>query len=247
MSIKHESPVPLYVQIKDFIRQRIDSGTYVGNSRLPSERQLARQFAVSRLTVTKALKELELEGLIYTQVGKGTFVTLTQKINQKLETLSSFSEEMRAKNKKASSRLLSSRLEPASDEVAVALKILPGTEVFVLQRVRYADHQAIAVEHAHIPHVFCPGILEQHDFSFESLYQVLESDYGLQLTSAYQTVEARLATRHEAEVLDIAVNAAVLSFTRVTYNSNNQPVEYVCSTYAGDRYRLHTILKAGTI
>ena len=138
-------------------------------------------------------------------------------------------------------------LKPASDEVAVALKILPGTEVFALQRVRYADHQAIAVEHAHIPHVFCPGILEQHDFSFESLYQVLEIDYGLQLTSAYQTVEARLATRHEAEVLDIAVNAAVLSFTRVTYNSNNQPVEYVCSTYAGDRYRLHTILKAGTI
>ena len=88
-----------------------------------------------------------------------------------------------------------------------------------------------------------PGILESYDFAHESLYRVLEDDYGQQLTSAYQTVEARLASPDEAQALDIELNAAVLGFTRVTYNHENQPVEFVLSSYPGDRYKLHTILK----
>lgn len=243
MTIEHESPVPLYIQIKDFIRQHIESGEFAGDMRLPSERKLAEQFDVSRLTVTKALKELELEGLIYTQVGKGTYVQPSAKIDQKLETLSSFTQEMRARRKRVASRVLSVHVESANDEVAQALKILPGEEVFSLQRIRLADEQAIALEHSHIPLRMCPGIHEAHDFARESLYQVLEEDYGLQLITAYQTVEARLASADEAQALGIEVNAAVLGFTRVTYNHENEPVEFVLSTYPGDRYKLHTILR----
>jgi GntR family transcriptional regulator len=243
VTIKHESPIPLYIQIKDFIRHNIESGEFAGHTRLPSERKLAQQFDVSRLTVTKALKELELEGLIYAQVGKGTYVTPSAKIDQKLETLSSFTQEMHARRKKVSNRVLSAVIESASDEAAIALKILPGEDIFSLRRIRIADEQAIALEHSHIPHRLCPSILQSHDFERESLYQVLEDVYGLQLTTAYQTVEARLASPDEARALDIEVKAAVLGFTRVTYNHDNQPVEFVLSTYPGERYKLHTILK----
>ena len=126
MSIEHESPVPLYIQIKDFIRQNIESGEFGGDTRLPSERKLAQQFDVSRLTVTKALKELELEGLIYTQVGKGTYVQPLSRIEQKLETLSSFTQEMHARKKHVSNRVVSAIIEAASDEVAIALKNSAG-------------------------------------------------------------------------------------------------------------------------
>ena len=243
MNIEHESPVPLYIQIKDFIRGGIESGEFPSDARLPSERKLAQQFDVSRLTVTKALKELETEGLIYTRVGKGTFVRPWAKIDQKLETLSSFTQEMQARKKQVTSRVLEATIMGASEEVAVALKILPETDVFSLRRLRLADEQVIALEHAHIPHDLCPGILDAHDFARESLYKVLEVHYGLQLTLAHQTVEARIASPDEVQALDMEPNTAVLGFTRVTYSHDDQPVEFARSIYPGDRYKLHTFLK----
>jgi GntR family transcriptional regulator len=243
LNIEHDSSTPKYVQIKDHIRRHIESGQYASNTRLPSERQLAEEFEVSRLTVTKALKELEQEGLIYSRVGKGTFVTPQAKIDQSLETLTSFSEEMRAKQKRASSQVLYAAIEGASEEVARALTVPVGTDVFSLKRLRFADGQIIALEHSHIVYTLCPNILEHHDFAQESLYQVLGEVYGLRLTIAHQTVESRLATRDEAKVLQISPSDPVLSFTRVTLNDKHMPVEFVLSVYPGDRYKLHITLK----
>lgn len=241
MGIEHDSAVPLYVQIKNFIRLHIQAGRYPAASRMPSERELAKQFDVSRLTVTKALKELEQEGLIYTQIGKGTYVATAAKIDQELKTLRSFSEEMHAQRKSAVSLVLAAQVIPAPDAVASALQIPPGEAVFSLKRVRLADGKPIALEHAHIIYALCAGI-DGHDFEYESLYRVLKEKYGLLLTLAHQTIEARLASAEEAEVLEIPALTPVLSFTRVTLNELNQPIEFVLSSYPGDRYKLHTTL-----
>ena len=182
MVTRHDSPVPLYVQIKDYIRLNIQNGIYAVNERIPSERQLAEQFGVNRLTVSKALSELTQEGLIYSSVGKGTYVS-PAKINQTLQSLTSFTEEMSSRGKTASSRVLYSGIEPASTEVAKALSILPGVEVVVLHRLRVADALPIALEKSHIINALCPDILEKHDFSRKSLYQVLRSEYHLRLNS----------------------------------------------------------------
>jgi GntR family transcriptional regulator len=244
LEIEHDSPTPKYIQIMDYVRQNIKSGSFKSNVRLPSERQLAEQFSVSRLTVTKALKELEQKGLIYTQIGKGTFVTPQTKIDQYLETLSSFTEEMEAKQQLVSSHVLYAGVEGAKEDVANALLILPGTKIFSLKRVRMANNQILALEHSHVLYSLCPGILDNHDFSHESLYGVLSTVYQLRLTTAHQTVEARLATPIEAKTLQITPNAPVLSLSRVTLNSEQIPVEFVSSVYPGDRYKFHVTLKA---
>ncbi len=80
---------PLYQQIKEYCQSNIQSGNFPVDSRLPSERQLAEKFEVSRMTVTKAFKELEREGWVYARSGKGTFVAPQTIIDQTLDTLSS--------------------------------------------------------------------------------------------------------------------------------------------------------------
>lgn len=239
---KHDSPVPLYVQIKDYIRQNIQSGMFGVNERIPSERQLAEQFSVNRLTVSKAISELVQEGLLYTQVGKGTYVCPV-KIDQVLQSLTSFTQDMDGRGKSASSRVLYAAVEPAGVEVAKALAILPGAEVFVLQRVRLADDQLIALEKSHITYALCPGILEQHDFSRESLYKVLHEVYGLHLTYAHQTIEAAIAEAEELEALEADSCTPILRITRVTHDDQDRAVEFVRSSYRGDRYKFHTVLR----
>jgi GntR family transcriptional regulator len=240
--LSRDSSVPLYVQIKEYIRQNILSGVYPPDSRIPSERQLAEQFGVSRLTVKNALDELAQEGLLHTRVGKGTFVSAS-KINQELHTLSSFTEEMLRRGQHPSSRVLSTGIMAADEEVARALQIEPGTKVVVMKRVRLADNQPVALETTTLVAALCPAILEKHDFSCESLYRVLSEEYGLRMVHAQQTIEARHATHHEVEALKIEPHIPILGITRVTYNEQDQPVEYARSAYRGDRYKFNAILR----
>ena len=234
---------PLYQQIKDHCQSGIKSGSYAVDSRLPSERQLAEKFMVSRMTVTKAFKELEREGWVYARSGKGTFVAPQTKIDQNLEKLTSFSEDMAAQNLKVTSRILSIGVENADESTAKKLWIGPGTLIFVLERFRLADEELISLERTHIPYALCPDIEKRYDFSQESLYNILRNQYSFQLLVAQQTVEARLPSDDEMKKLGIENSKPVLSFERSTFNENSHPVEFVKSVYLGDRYKLNIMLK----
>ncbi len=235
--------IPLYQQIKDHCQSGIKSGGYPVDSRLPSERQLAEKFMVSRMTVTKAFKELEREGWVYARSGKGTFVAPQTIIDQTLEKLTSFTEDMAAQNLKVTSRILSISIENADESIAKKLWIGPGTLIFVLERFRLADEELISLERTHIPYTLCPDIEKHYDFSQESLYKVLREQYSFKLVVAQQTVEARLPTEDEMKKLGIEKSKPVLSFERSTLNENSHPVEFVNSVYLGDRYKLKIMLK----
>jgi GntR family transcriptional regulator len=242
--IAHDSHVPLYIQIKDYIRLNIQAGVFPESSRIPSERQLAEQFQVSRLTVSKAINELIQEGLLHSHVGKGTFVSST-KIEQELRTLTSFTEEMIRRGQRPSSCVLYAAVEPASSEVAKALLLPSGTKIIVLKRVRLADNQPVALETSAILAAICPGIVDKYDFSQESLYQVLREECGIRIAYARQTFESRQATPEEQEALHLDPHTPILGITRVTYNAQEQPIEYVRSAYRGDRYKFNAILRYG--
>ncbi|MBE2267589.1 MAG: GntR family transcriptional regulator [Anaerolinea sp.] len=236
------SPTPLYEQIKDLLLQGIQKGDYKPGDRIPSERDLSVRFGVSRLTVNKALKELERAGVLIAQVGKGTFIS-AEIVQQQLEHLTGFTEEMRSRGHSASSRVLSATYIFAPDDAARLLNVLPGTRLIQLQRVRLAEEQPIALETANLPASLCPDLLDKHDFAHESLYGALRREYGITLTHAEQTIEARPATREEADALGIKVLQPVLSMTRVAYTDGNRPVEYVRSAYRGDRYKFRVVLR----
>ncbi len=242
MRLRREAPDPLYVQLKDTLAQDIHAGKYAAHQRLPSERELSDKYRVSRMTVRQALLDLAHDGVIYTRVGKGTFVA-DPKIDQPLRMVTGFTQDTRARGSKPSSRVLEARVIPATPEVAAALRLLPSAEVVLLSRVRFTDKIPLAIENAFLPLALVPNLLK-HNFAVTSLYHVLQTEYGFTLHHAEQTIEAALATPREAELLKISPAAAVLRMQRLTVRRDGTPIEYVLSAYRGDRYKFRLHLPA---
>jgi len=166
------------------------------------------------------------------------------KIRQDLIELTGFSEEMQRLGMRPKSRVLSAEIQPADEKIAQQLQIPVGSEVVVLIRTRLADDTLVALERSCMSHQLCPHILERHDFSQESLYRVLRTVYGLHLAWATQAIEARLPNKAEREALELESHEPVLSLTRVVFNDENQPMEYVTSVYCGSRYQFKATLRS---
>lgn len=241
MQIYRESPDPLYQQLKDSIVSDIQSGRYRPHQRLPSERELGAAYQISRMTVRKALLDLASEGLIYTRVGKGTFVA-EPKIDQRLQGVTSFTQDVRGRGAAPASQVLEARITPAPHEVSAALHLPPGADVIVLARIRLADGEPLALETAFLPAALFPDLL-RYDFAAESLYAVLERDYKLTLLQAEQTIEATLASQREIKLLKLTPPAAVLKMERLTQTTDGTLVEQVFSIYRADRYKFRSSLR----
>jgi GntR family transcriptional regulator len=240
MKLKREAPTPLYLQLKNALVADIDTGRYKPHERLMSERELGEKFQVSRMTVRQALTEMTREGILYTQAGKGTYVS-EPKIKQELETLTGFSQDMAVRGSVASGRVLEARIIPATLSLAAIFSVPANTELVLLSRLRLSDGIPLAIEVAYILHQVCPGILE-FDFSKESLYNILSTRYNTSLVRAEQTMESGLASPQEIELLQTTSPAPVLRIERLSYNEQNTLVEFVVSAYRGDRYKFHTRL-----
>lgn len=238
--LQRNHPLPLYAQLRDTLRADLLAGRLRAHQQLPSERELCVRFHVSRMTVRQALLDLAREGLIYSRAGKGTFAG-EPKIDQQLKTLSGFSQDMRSRGSVPSSRVLEAKTERANAHIARTLKLTPGAKVVVLARVRLADGVPLAIETAYLPYTLFPTLL-RHNFARESLYAVLEREYGYRLTRAEQTIEAALARPREAALLQLTLPAPVLVMERVTYTDQGVLIEYVHSIYRGDRYKFYSTL-----
>ena len=241
MALAHDVAEPLYLQIKDLLLSDIRAGRYRPHERLPSERELSAAHGVSRMTVRQALIELQRSGAIYTHVGKGTFVAV-QKIEQQLRSVTSFSQQLLAQGELPSSRVLAATSGTVDEVVSATLGIELGDQVVTLSRIRLADGRPVGIETAYLPAARVPGILK-HDFERESLYETLARDYGLNLFTASQTIEAALADERELGLLEMSPPAAVLRLQRLTMSSAGRSIEFVISTYRGDSYRLRSVLE----
>lgn len=245
MNINADASIPLYLQIRDAILRQIESGAYAEGARLPSERDLAETFGVSRMTARQALQLLTQDGFLNTRVGKGTFVQRPH-FDQELRDLTSFTDDMKRAGARPTSRVVLAATGPADSDIAAHLDIDLGSEVIRLHRVRMADGEIIALERACLLHALCPGILDSHDFARQSLYSVLKEKYGVRLVWASEVITARMPDKDERDALEMPAGVPVLSMKRVTYNDHDEPVEYVRSCYHSERYQLRTVLRDNT-
>ncbi len=232
-----DSPVPLHVQLRDLLRAQILSGRLAPHTQLPSERELCLQYGVSRITVRQALGELSHEGLIYTTVGKGTYVGVP-KVQEELRPLSSFTEDVRRRGMTASSRVLEAMIVPADDHLAELLRMPRGAEVVRLRRLRLANGMPLAIQLTWLPHHLCPGLLA-YDLASRSLFDILRREYHLRLVRAETGIEAALASPDESELLQLPTPAAVLISEQTTYLDTDAVIEFARSVFRGDSYRLH--------
>jgi GntR family transcriptional regulator len=227
--------IPLYYQIQRALMEKIQSGALSEGDPLASEEELSRTYQVSRMTARQALHGLKVNGYAFSEKGRGTFVT-RPKLEKNIMHLQGFTEDMRQRGMKASSKLLEQSVSAASVELSEKLRLSSGDPVLRLRRLRLADGIPMALEDSNIPLQRFPGI-EQIDFAKNSLYTALRERYGVRVGYADETIEALPATREEAELLTIPSTASILSITRVILTTQESPIEAACSRYRGDRYR----------
>lgn len=240
-TIYRNSPVPRYHQLKEILRERIRSGEWKPGDLIPSERELSESYDISRMTARQAITDLVNEGVFYREQGRGTFVT-QNKITQQLLHLTGFTEDIRARGQRPSTRVLAASLQPADETAATQLRLAPGEPIFVLRRLRLADDEPLAIEVSMLNFKGCEQLAEE-DLEHQSLYQLLESRYGIPLMEADQEIEAGLASEEEAKILNVPPGSAVLFTRRTTFTDRNRPIEYAKSVYRGNKYTFHTHLK----
>ncbi|RLA79432.1 MAG: GntR family transcriptional regulator [Deltaproteobacteria bacterium] len=232
--LNRASPVPLYYQLAEMLRAKINAGDYDSDGQFPSERELVERYRISRMTARQALSELVREGLIIREQGRGSSV-VRPRIQDQLRHLTSFTEDMQLRGLPTSAKIVDLRV--VTDE-SVALKMdVPTSEEFVrLQRIRFVKKEPIALQTAFVLHRFCPNLAEEGLIG-ESLYKTLEERYGLHLGRALQTIGAKLSDGYDKEMFGVDTGQPMLSLERLTYLVSGEPIEYVRSTYRGDLFR----------
>lgn len=222
------------------MRESIENGQLNPGSAL-SERALCDRFGVSRMTARQALRALRDEGLLYSERGRGTFVA-EPKFNVQTRQLLGFTEDMKARGLTPSSRVLSFQRRASSAEEAERLQLPANQEVFEIVRLRLADKIPMAYETCCLPTRLCPQ-LKRADVERGSLYTALEENYGTSIEWADEILEAAVATRKEAQALQLPARAPVLVVQRTVYSDQRIPIEVVRSVYRGDRYQAVIHLK----
>lgn len=235
---KAEGGGPLYRQVADTLRAEIAARLDPGEA-IATEPELERRFEVSRITVRRAVDELAREGLLVRRQGSGTFVA-RPKVTEELGMLHSWTDGMRVQG-----------LEPRTVDcemlqvaplpwVVTALRLDPEAPESVLrvQRLRYANDEPLCLMVDYLRLCFVPGLTEEGLIG-ESLYDTLETRYGLELARAEDTVAARGASVFEASLLGVAPGAPVLYVTRVTYLPDGEPLDAASVVSRADRYEYH--------
>jgi GntR family transcriptional regulator len=224
------SAVPLHIQLKKLIREQMLTGRLAVHTQLPSERELCEKYAISRTTVRRAMVDLLSEGLVYTTVGKGTFVA-PPPIKEELQPLSSFTEDMARRGVHATSQVLKAAIENADDQQAGRLHLPRGAEVVVLHRLRLADGFPIAIQKNCLPHHLCLDLLK-FDLAGRSLYQILRTEYHLSLSYADTGIRATLANNEQCRLLRLAPPAALLVSEQTTYWITAGPANTLIPVFA---------------
>jgi GntR family transcriptional regulator len=233
--VAQRSPEARYQEIERWLRRRVRRSA--PGDPLPSESELAARYRVSRMTARQAVQNLAAEGLVQRRRGAGTFVA-PRPIHRHEGSLMSFTEDMRRRGMKASSRLLQAGLRTATSADVDALRLPGAARVVAISRLRLADGVPLAIEHAALP-AECAGVLAD-DLETGSLHESLVAR-GRVPSVSRSWIRARLATAVESRLLEIPRRAALLVERRIIYDTDELPLEHTETAYNADRYAIDAV------
>ena len=174
--INKSSPLPIYYQLEQGIKEMIEKGQLKPGEMIPSERELAETYDISRMTVRQAINNLVNDGYLVRKRGKGTFVA-AMKIEQPLKGLTSFSEDMRARGMEPGTTVLAFNIVPASTSLAQLLDVREGADLYEIRRIRLADQLPMALETLYIPCTLVPHLTRE--IVSGSVYDFIEKELVL--------------------------------------------------------------------
>lgn len=227
---------PLYYQIMVALQQSIAEGVLVRGSFLPSERDISKSLAISRVTLRRAIDELVKEGLLVRRHGSKT--TVAPRYEKTISNLTGFSEDTRARGQVPGAIWISKKIVAPSSSEAMALNLSLHDKVVRMERLRTADGKPLAIERATIPQ----EILPSPDLVHESLYDALNI-LGVHPIDGVQRLRASVMTKEDARLLESEVGAPLLVMERCCFLADGRAAEYTQTRYNGDSYEFLTQLK----
>jgi GntR family transcriptional regulator len=230
------SRVPRYHRIAEALRERIRVGELASGARLDNQRQLAKSFGVTLMTLRQALELLEREHLITRRHGLGTFVAAPS-IDYDILQLRRFAGDLSAKGEHVATRLLGTRFAAADRRVAEALRLAGRPRVLVLERLRLVDEHLMSLQRSFLPSPLGDEVIRA-DLALTPLHQVLEFKLGVVVTRASETVSAVRLGRREARDLGCRAGVPAFESERVSYDTGGAPVVFDRAFIPGDRFRI---------
>lgn len=242
--INKDSPIPYYYQIVQALRESIaDLEEPEVNEKisLPSEPELSELFSVNRGTIRHALQVLEREGLIYREKGKGTFIR-RRRVEMDLSYLCSTTEDMKNRGWEPGTTVLNVARVVPREHIRESLKLSEGEKVWEIFRSRSANGEPISLQRVFFPELLMPNMDEQNLQG--SFYDMWQQEFSIKPHEGEQTIRTRAATDEEAALLQIDNASPIFEITRLTYDVNGTPFEYLISVWRGDRYDFFVRLSA---
>jgi GntR family transcriptional regulator len=224
--------MPAYERAAAVLEAEIRSGKLGADERLLSERALAQQMQVSRITIRRALSRLAEIDLVRSSERSGWF---TVPVSQGSSSMLSFTDQGRQRGFAVTSRVLRFAVRESTLEEAERLGIAPGSEVYDLARIRYFDGLPIATTATIVPSYLAPGLIS-HDFSTASLYDVLRTEYQVFPIRGEFAIRAEASAQPVSDYLEISPGYPVLIFSQTTRDQLGRAAELAETRYRADRY-----------
>lgn len=223
---------PLYVQLREVIRTKIEDEEYPPGTAIPSENQLMETYGLTRLSIRSALAALEYEGLLKSVQGKGVFVA-GAKTKRDMDNLSGFRSTMQERGKTADTKVLIKSLRKAGPYYGHLMEIDPDENIWFVRRVDSVDGEPVALEEIYIPYRQLPNFGEV-DIKLFSIYDIYQWN-GIQLSHGQQTLQIVYLPPSLAKLIGIEPTQAVMKLSCTTRSKSGQVIEYARNYVRNDK------------
>jgi GntR family transcriptional regulator len=227
--IDKNSPIPIYYQLKEDVKQNIARGVWKEGQCIDSERELSERYGVSRMTIRQALGELVHEGILVREKGKGTFVC-DPKVKQK--DMMSFSETIEKSRLKLETKVLEFKRINTPHEME---EMLPFDEVYLINRIRIVDDIKVANEKVYIPCDYC-GYMDEEMLK-GSLYKLIEG-FGYSIDHSEASISAIVMDNYYKELFEAKEQLPLIKLQSKNITSDGLLLFLEESVYRSDKYIL---------
>lgn len=238
MVINKYSSVPLYSQLKQLILEKIESGEFKPDTRIPSEQEFCEKYDISRPTVRQAVNELTSNGTLYRLKGKGTFVA-RPKTQIDIMKYTGFSDSILECEVPGDKEIVS--LEKVTERSNVQLpdifSVVSGSEFAEIAYLTRMQNQVLGYNKSYIPINLFPEIIEDIREKKPS-YDILKGKYPLLPSRTKSSLEVMYTDNEEAAYLNLQIGQPLIKVDTTIYSKNGQVVEYVVCKYRADKCRL---------
>lgn len=225
---------PLYYQVKQIIKEKIEDGEYKVGDTLLSEAKFEEIYNISRTTIRQAINELVNEGYLKRSRGKGTVVTF-EKVNENLNKIISLSDEMKMIGISFDTRYCKIELEKSNKVISENLMVNDGEDIYKLVRLRYVKNSPFVYTVTYLNKI--QNLSLNSDEYKDSLYRVLSEKYNIKISKGRETFESIAANENIGKCLDINIGTPVFKRTRIAYNQYNEIIEYTLCYYRSDKFK----------